>query len=242
MRRLPYRAWVLIVVVILTALGCINPHSTIDIFLEHIPTAVFLGLLAWMSRTNPFSNTAYTLLGLFFALHALGAHYTYSLVPYDDWTTNLFGRSLNDMLGLDHRNYFDRLVHFAFGLLICPVAAEMAVIFGRIKPGFWAALFGVGFISIFANVYEVFEWLISVVMSPQDAENYNGQQGDVWDAQKDLTLSFVGSVITGAVVWIRRPASGHPSKSQDSIAGLNPACAGPASAGPGGGASRSRRR
>ena len=42
-------------------------------------------------------------------------------------------------------------------------------------------------------------------MSKENAEQYNGQQGDVFDPQKDLALSFAGSVLTaGICVWHSR--------------------------------------
>jgi putative membrane protein len=44
-------------------------------------------------------------------------------------------------------------------------------------------------------LYEVFEWSISIFMSPEDVEAYNGQQGDYWDAQKDMALAFSGALI-----------------------------------------------
>lgn len=44
-------------------------------------------------------------------------------------------------------------------------------------------------------IYEMFEWLITVVMSPATADSYNGQQGDMWDAQKDMALALIGSTI-----------------------------------------------
>ena len=30
-------------------------------------------------------------------------------------------------------------------------------------------------------------------MSSDVADNYNGQQGDMWDAQKDMAMALVGS-------------------------------------------------
>ena len=48
-------------------------------------------------------------------------------------------------------------------------------------------------------VYELFEWLLTIVMSPELADNYNGQQGDIWDAQKDMVLAMLGSTIMA--VW-----------------------------------------
>ena len=42
-------------------------------------------------------------------------------------------------------------------------------------------------------VYEIFEWQLAVHFSPETAEKYNGQQGDVWDAQKDMLLAMISS-------------------------------------------------
>ena len=35
---------------------------------------------------------------------------------------------------------------------------------------------------------------ISIFLSPEDVEAYNGQQGDYWDAQKDMAFAFLGAV------------------------------------------------
>ena len=32
-------------------------------------------------------------------------------------------------------------------------------------------------------------------MSSEEADYYNGQQGDIWDAQKDMALAMIGSTI-----------------------------------------------
>ena len=42
-------------------------------------------------------------------------------------------------------------------------------------------------------LYELFEWLLTIVMESEVADYYNGQQGDVWDAQKDMALALLGS-------------------------------------------------
>ncbi len=42
-------------------------------------------------------------------------------------------------------------------------------------------------------IYEWLEWLIAIGLSPEEAENYNGQQGDMWDAHKDMLLATVGA-------------------------------------------------
>ena len=38
-------------------------------------------------------------------------------------------------------------------------------------------------------------WGIALALSPEAAEAYNGQQGDVWDAHADMLLATVGSLL-----------------------------------------------
>lgn len=46
-------------------------------------------------------------------------------------------------------------------------------------------------------IYELLEWGLSIGLSPEDAENYNGQQGDMWDAHKDMFLATIGALLMG---------------------------------------------
>ena len=52
-------------------------------------------------------------------------------------------------------------------------------------------------------VYELFEWLLTIVMSPEQADNYNGQQGDIWDAQKDMVLAMMGSTLLAVYYFVK---------------------------------------
>ena len=52
-------------------------------------------------------------------------------------------------------------------------------------------------------IYELFEWLLTIVMTPDAADNYNGQQGDMWDAQKDMAMALVGSTGMFIVYMLR---------------------------------------
>ena len=40
-------------------------------------------------------------------------------------------------------------------------------------------------------------------MTPDAADNYNGQQGDMWDAQKDMAMALVGSTGMFIVYMLR---------------------------------------
>lgn len=103
------------------ALLAIAPYDRHDWILENVLVLVAAVVLWFSYRRLMQSRISYTLiflfLFLFLCLHAVGAHYTYAMVPYDDWFKGVFGVSFNQVMGLE-RNHFDRLVHFSYGLLL----------------------------------------------------------------------------------------------------------------------------
>ncbi len=169
--------------------------------LQHLPTVlVLLGLDQMSRRRRPtyswLSHRSVRLLLLFIVIHIVGARYIYSYVPYDDWTTTLTGISLSDVFGWK-RNHYDRFAHFAFGALAVLPLAEVARARGTMATP-WALLFALSAVLAISALYECFEWGLTIVLSPNQAESYNGQQGDVWDAQKDITLAALGAC---AALW-----------------------------------------
>jgi putative membrane protein len=170
--------------------------------LQHLPTVAAIVLLANSHRFVALSRSSFALLVAFLLLHVLGARYIYSYVPYDDWTQRLLGFRLTDRFGLS-RNHYDRVVHFAFGLLgVAPVREVLARRFQvRGKLGIY---FAVEFVLAASLLYELFEWGLTIVLSPQDAGAYNGEQGDRWDAQKDMACALVGAVLSACVLGLRR--------------------------------------
>jgi len=177
--------------VIFVALG-IAPLYRQDWLLENVLVFVAVPLLVATRHRMRFSHLAYACLFVFFTLHEVGAHYTYSLVPYDEWFHSLTGKSLDAMLGFQ-RNQFDRLVHFLYGLLVTPAAVELFARFGR-YPRTWAALFPLLFVTSHSVIYELVEWGAAAVFGGELGQAYLGMQGDIWDAQKDMALALLGSV------------------------------------------------
>jgi putative membrane protein len=55
-------------------------------------------------------------------------------------------------------------------------------------------------------LYEILEWLITLTMEGSLATAYNGQQGDLWDAQKDMALAGLGALLAAGALAIRRRA------------------------------------
>ncbi|MEJ6687083.1 MAG: DUF2238 domain-containing protein [Crocinitomicaceae bacterium] len=142
---------------------------------------------------NKLNQKSFIGLSLFILVHIVGARYIYSFVPYDRWSQEFFGFNINEYFHLQ-RNHYDRFVHFGFGIFLFPIIFQLA--------GKWNSLNRVSKILIswtilqtFSMVYELFEWGLTLVMTANVAENYNGQQGDAWDAHKDIALAMLGSSI-----------------------------------------------
>ncbi len=67
----------------------------------------------------------------------------------------------------------------------------------------WSRLVAMGIVLAISGAYEIFEWLLAVIADPAHADRYNGQQGDMWDAQKDMLLAWIGSVLFLPVTGLR---------------------------------------
>lgn len=199
-----YPAWLLAALIVWFACWCWRPEHPLDFALEHILTVLFVALLIATKRAFPLSHLSYTLIFLFLALHIVGAFYTYSLVPYERWSTTVMGWagvdgfSLNEALGFE-RNHFDRLVHFAFGLLLVYPAREVFLRIAGAK-GFWGYYLPFDVVVSFSVLYELLEWAVAMVFAPEIGQSYLGTQGDEWDAHKDMALAGFGALITMAVV------------------------------------------
>lgn len=178
----------------------IAPSYRQDWWLENLLVLVAIPWLVWAYPRLRLSNTAYTLLFLFFVLHATGAHYTYAEVPYDYWARELTGHTISEFFGF-HRNHFDRLVHFAYGLLVTPAAIELLDSRAP-QRGVWRWLVPLLFMLSQSTIYELIEWLAAETFGGDLGQAYLGTQGDVWDAQKDSAMAALGALI--AVFWCRR--------------------------------------
>ena len=203
----------LITGVLLAIASCINApayaYKDGCIVLQHLGTVVLLLPLALELKHQRMSVTACVGLFLFTCVHIVGARYLYSNVPYDEWAKDYLNLDIDIKgeyeikavgTGVIHGNKFDRMVHFSFGLLLFPFLYQLTKrLLKDLKP-VYALLFAWLAIQSASMIYELFEWFLSLVLSPENAENYNGQQGDMWDAQKDMALALAGSTISA--LWI----------------------------------------
>jgi putative membrane protein len=183
-----------------TAFTFINPVYPHEQFLQHAGTVLLLIPLIADVMKDRMPMSAFVGILLFAILHVIGARYIYSNVPYKEWSVSL-GIVDADFFQ-DTRNHYDRFVHLCFGVLLFPYlqyACKQCFNLKTLPAVFMAWLF----IQTGSMVYELFEWLLTIVMSPEQADNYNGQQGDVWDAQKDMVLAMMGSTLMAVYYFVK---------------------------------------
>ena len=182
------------VTALLLGISLIRPIYPQEQYLQHTPTLFAMILFAWAIHKRWLGTLSVISISLFILLHIIGARYIYSNVPYDIWSQHLCGCSLSDTFQWE-RNHFDRLVHFCFGLLTVLPVYEICRRYLQCSHT-WSLMMALMTVLSVSAVYEVFEWGLAVIMSPEHAEAYNGQQGDIWDAQKDMALALVGGLVT----------------------------------------------
>jgi len=175
----------------------IDPVSRADWALENVLVLLFvLGLFA-SYRWFMFSRTSMALIFLFLCLHSIGSHYTYSMVPYDEWFQVLTGTTFNDLMGW-HRNHFDRLAHLAYGLLLAYPIREVFLRIADVK-GFWGYFLPLDVTISTSAIYELIEWAAAEIFGGELGMQYLGTQGDVWDAHRDMALASFGAFVAMSV-------------------------------------------
>lgn len=171
--------------------AAIRPVYPDDWLLENYLVFFFVPLVVLLGVWFRLSLISYTLITLFMILHVVGSHYTYAEVP--------FGYALQEWLGAG-RNMYDRLVHFCFGFLLAYPVREVFVRITRAR-GFWNYYLPVELTFAFSAIYELLEWAAAAVVSPEAGLAFLGAQGDPWDAQKDMAVAGLGSLLAMALTY-----------------------------------------
>ena len=158
--------------------------------LENALTFLSLLFLIYSYRKHQLSDLSYLLICIYLCLHVYGSKYTYAENPFGYW--------LKDALGLA-RNQYDRIVHFSFGFLL---AYPMREHFLRwLKAPAWVAwLLPIEIALSIGSFYELIEWAVADVFFKEQGDAYLGTQGDIWDAQKDIFLAFIGAILATSIV------------------------------------------
>jgi putative membrane protein len=162
--------------------------------------------MAWLvlhARRWPMTDGAFAAICVFIAVHSIAARWLYSNVPYDAWAQAAFGWSPQQAFGWE-RNHADRGIHLLYGLCFAPALLQYVRARWSLARG---AAYGLMLLLVMASslVYEWLEWGVALTLAPEQAEAYNGQQGDIWDAHMDMLLATFGAAVAGAFVLREAP-------------------------------------
>ena len=196
----------LLLLLFAVAIASIQPLEMEAYLLHQIGTVLMLIVLITCLYKIGFNLISFWLYIGFLLIHIVGAHYLYSYVPYSDWTESLLGFNLDQTMDWS-RNMYDRLVHLAYGIFLYPFFYRLFQVWLPTLSAKVLFLLVIQFVMATSLFYEWIEWLIAIGLSPEEAENYNGQQGDIWDAHKDMLLATLGAIITGSLLYFNQKNS-----------------------------------
>lgn len=174
----------------------IDPLSRSDWILENLLVALTLPVLVVFHRRLAVRPAADVMLFLFYLLHAIGGHLSYSNVPlpWAEW-------------GFE-RNHYDRIVHLSFGVLLWVPVRDALARWTRLAA-LPAGLFAISVLVTCSAVYEILEWAAVAVVAPDLGQEFVGAQGDAFDSSKDMFLAFSGAsaafAVDRLVSWRRAP-------------------------------------
>ncbi|MDP4162177.1 MAG: DUF2238 domain-containing protein [Bacillota bacterium] len=181
----------------------------IHLFLLLFVIAVFIwsmikplgGSLSWVLEVGPafllliiaiatynklrLTTLSYFIIAILSILMMIGGHYTYGKVPIFNWIKDTFELK---------RNYYDRFGHFIKGLFAIVIREILLRKIPLIK-GFWLVTMVLTTSLAISSLYEIIEWIVSIIIKGETAKNFLGIQGSNWDTQWDMLLAFIGSIL-----------------------------------------------
>lgn len=180
--------FLLFVVMLVIIWALIKPEEGYKVLLmEVLPSVLVLVFL--ISRYNQFRLTtvSYVIITLLIILTFIGGHYSYSKVPLFTWIKDYFDLQ---------RNHYDRFGHFLKGLMVIVIIEILLrkTVLLKSKTTNFIALCITLAIGAF---YEIIEWASTKIGKEGKAtKEFLGMQGDIWDAQWDMSLLLVGSILS----------------------------------------------
>ena len=185
--------WLISFIILFFAVWTYSFIGTPDLsnwILENILVFGFLGFLIFTYSRYQFSDLSFLLICIYLCLHVYGSKFTYAENPLGFWLQDQFNWS---------RNHYDRIVHFSFGFLLAYPMREMFLKWLRF-PRWVSWSLPIEITMSVSALYELVEWAVADILFPEQGAAYLGTQGDIWDAQKDVFLAFLGAIIATTIV------------------------------------------
>ena len=177
----------LLVVVAILIWSAIKPDKYSIWLSEVLPAVVVITIAIVSYKRFRLTKLSYLVIAILSISTFVGGHYTYTKVPLFDWIKDDFGFE---------RNHYDRFGHFIKGLITI-VIREILIRKTPLTKNSWLFSISLGFSLAVGALYEIIEWLSLSISKKfgREVEDYLGMQGDMWDAQWDMTMLLIGSVL-----------------------------------------------
>ena len=173
-------------------LSAVRPHNWQIWAMELAPVFLAWPVLWATAKRFPLTPMLYGLILVHGLILIVGGHYTYARVP--------IGWEFSEWMGWS-RNPYDKLGHFFQGLVPALLAREILLRRHEMARGGMLSFLCVCVALGVSAVYELLEWWIAVGWGDGSID-FLGVQGDVWDAQSDMLMAWVGAII-GLLVFSR---------------------------------------
>ncbi len=170
---------------LLLALSGVNPFDRVTWLMEVAPVLIAISVMALTYRRFPLTSLLYALIFVHAVILIVGGAYTYARVPLGFWVQEVFS--------LD-RNPYDKLGHFAQGLVPALVAREILMRGLYVSSRRMASFLSVCVAMAISAWYELIEWGAALALG-QGADEFLGTQGDPWDTQSDIFFAFMGALV-----------------------------------------------
>ncbi|TYS59623.1 DUF2238 domain-containing protein [Sutcliffiella horikoshii] len=180
--------FLLFVVILILTWSLIKPVEGYMVLLVEILPSVLV-LIFLISTYNKFRLTtvSYVIITLLVILTFIGGHYSYSKVPLFSWIKDYFDLQ---------RNHYDRFGHFLKGSIVLVIIEILLrkTALSKSKTTNFIALCITLAIGAF---YEIVEWASAKIGNEgKVTKDFLGMQGDIWDAQWDMALLLIGSILS----------------------------------------------
>lgn len=190
-----YPKILLFIYIVIWIIAAINPNYRSVWIDENILPVAFIFLLIITFKKFRFSNLSYSFIFIFLILHVIGGHYSYSEVPLFDLIKQQYSLS---------RNHYDRVVHFLFGILFFLQIHEIITRIFKVPKSWRSFILSAFMILSLKAGFEIIEYGYTAIRNNSlTVTNYLGEQGDTLDSIKDITLGFIGSLISLLIITVK---------------------------------------
>lgn len=163
------------------------------LLVEVLPSILAILFLVLTYNLFRLTTVSYVIITFLVILTFVGGHYSYSKVPLFTWIKDYFDLQ---------RNHYDRFGHFLKGSIVIVIIEILLrkTALSKSKTTNFIALCITLAIGAF---YEIIEWASAKIgKEGKVTKDFLGMQGDIWDAQWDMALLLVGSILSLFIIKI----------------------------------------